>query len=819
MPLNFRLTWCVDVQKKQTQDRFDSRTLALWATIAALGSMSPAQAETRQVSPDVVLKTLSDTTEVAVEASPSSAKSEVASTASVDLTTPEKKVSPALSNVTFEVAAATPEANEAIAPVSRTNEALAIINSEIEETTSKELIAALLTEQQTTEVSDVAIAPQTDLVEKENLVSQPAAEFVEETDLAVTALENVAAQEEIVSLPSNTPEQQEELLIAQGAPSEARVLVAEIAINGVGDNVDLEQAVVQAIETQAGRPTTVSQIRADVNRIYATGLFANVTATPEDTPLGVKVTYEVVPNPVLTDVRVQALPLDDNRGITPPEVVDNIFGDRYGQIIDLNDFQEGSGKLGQLEAWYQNNGYDLAKVVGIDEPSADGVVTLVVVEGVIEDIKVNFINADGETVEGKTREFIVTREVELKPGDVFNRSTAQNDLQRVFNLGLFEDVQLDFTTGEEDPTKAILNLNVIEANTGSIAAGGGISSASGFFGTVSYQQQNLGGNNHRLATELQLGTREALFDVSFTDPWIANDPYRTSYTVNAFRRRSISLIFDGGDNDVDLLESGDRPRINRLGGGVTFSRPLSKNVFERSDWRGSLGFQYQRVTITDSDGDKEFIDEAGNQLSFSDSGSDDLFSLRFNLVRDKRNNPAAPTQGSITRIGTDQTLPFGSGSILFNRIRGSHSFYVPSPLKLPLVSKDKPHTLAFNIQGGAIIGDLPPYEAFSLGGSNSVRGFEEGDVGSGRRYLQATAEYRFPVFSVVGGALFVDYATDLGSGEDVPGDPAGTRGKPGDGFGYGIGVRVQSPLGNIRVDYGLNDEGDSRIHFGIGERF
>ncbi|MEL6322572.1 MAG: BamA/TamA family outer membrane protein, partial [Cyanobacteria bacterium J06626_14] len=45
------------------------------------------------------------------------------------------------------------------------------------------------------------------------------------------------------------------------------------------------------------------------------------------------------------------------------------------------------------------------------------------------------------------------------------------------------------------------------------------------------------------------------------------------------------------------------------------------------------------------------------------------------------------------------------------------------------------------------------------------------------------------------------------------------RDKPGTGFGYGIGVRVQSPLGPIRLDFGINDEGDNRVHFGIGERY
>ncbi|HEY9873473.1 MAG TPA: BamA/TamA family outer membrane protein, partial [Candidatus Obscuribacterales bacterium] len=96
---------------------------------------------------------------------------------------------------------------------------------------------------------------------------------------------------------------------------------------------------------------------------------------------------------------------------------------------------------------------------------------------------------------------------------------------------------------------------------------------------------------------------------------------------------------------------------------------------------------------------------------------------------------------------------------------------------------------------------------------------DEGDVGSGRRFVQATAEYRFPVFSIVGGALFLDYASDLGSGNEVPGDPAGVRGKPGSGLGFGLGVRIRSPLGPIRVDYGFNEQGDGRLHFGIGERF
>jgi outer membrane protein insertion porin family len=243
---------------------------------------------------------------------------------------------------------------------------------------------------------------------------------------------------------------------------------------------------------------------------------------------------------------------------------------------------------------------------------------------------------------------------------------------------------------------------------------------------------------------------------------------------------------------------------------------LSRDVFTKADWTASLGLQYQGVSIRDDDGELSPEDELGNELSFSGEGKDDLLTVQLGAVRDRRNNLLRPTQGSLLRLGVEQSIPIGQGNILLTRLRGSYSYYIP--VNFTSFTQGS-QALAFNIQGGTVLGDLPPYEAFSLGGSSSVRGYDEGDVGAGRSFIQATAEYRFPIISVVGGALFVDVASDLGSGSDVPGDPAGVRGKPGSGVGYGLGIRVQSPLGPIRIDYGFNDEGNSRLHFGIGERF
>ncbi|MEH2203082.1 MAG: BamA/TamA family outer membrane protein [Nostoc sp.] len=618
--------------------------------------------------------------------------------------------------------------------------------------------------------------------------------------------------------------------------NDPRVLVSEVVVRSQAGQLspELESQVYRVIRTQPGQTTTRSQLQEDINAIFGTGFFSNVQAAPEDTPLGVRVSFVVQPNPVLSKVEVQANPGTGVPSVLPANTVDEVFREQYGKILNLRDLQEG---IKQLNKRYQDQGYVLANVIGAPQVSENGVVTLQVAEGVVENIRVRFRNKDGQEtdekgqpIRGRTQEYIITREVELKPGQVFNRNTVQKDLQRVYGLGLFEDVNVSLDPGT-DPSKVDVVVNVAERSSGSIAAGAGISSASGLFGTVSYQQQNLNGRNQKLGTEIQVGERELLFDVRFTDPWIAGDPYRTSYTTNIFRRSSISLIFDGKDEDIRTFDPGnptdvdsqDRPRILRLGGGVTFTRPLSANPYKTSVWTASAGLQYQRVSARDADGNLRktgavFDDDTGNRLSdeipltLSSSGQDDLLLFQVGAQRDLRNNPLQPTSGSYLRFGVDQSVPIGLGNIFLTRLRGSYSQYLP--IKLISLSKGA-QTLAFNLQAGTILGDLPPYEAFTLGGSNSVRGYEEGALGSGRSYVQASVEYRFPVFSVVSGALFFDLGSDLGTSTRA----AEVLNKNGSGYGYGLGVRVQSPLGPIRIDYGINDDGDSRINFGIGERF
>ncbi|MGL5032175.1 MAG: BamA/TamA family outer membrane protein [Microcystaceae cyanobacterium] len=631
-----------------------------------------------------------------------------------------------------------------------------------------------------------------------------------------------AEQQQLPSFQPATPGNATPTVNETPSGNEPRVLVSEVEV--LGATPELELLVYNTIRTKPGRTSTRSQLQEDVNAIYATGFFGDVKITPQDTPLGVKVTFSVQPNPTFKDVTIETVPASDQERVLPKKIVEDTFGQQYGKILNLRDLQEGIKKINE---WYSSNGYDLAQVVGSPQIGPDGTVTLIIAEGIVENIQVRFFNSEDEPAEGRTRDFIVTREMQLKPKNVFNRNMAQKDLQRVYGLGLFEDVRLSFNPGT-DPREVVVNVDVVEGNTGSIAAGAGISSSSGLFGTVSYQEKNLGGNAQILGTEFQLGERELLFDVNFTDPWIAGDPYRSSYSVNGFRRRTISLVYDGNNSSIRTLNGFDSPRVVRTGLGVNFSRPIAESIFSVPDWRVSAGFLYQHVQIENSNGEASSQSAPINgypeqQLAFNKGGVDDLFILSFGATQDRRNSALQPTSGSVTRINMEQSVPGGTNGIIFNRVRASYSYYIPVDwldlTSFGFTESTQPQTIAFNIQGGTVLGDLPPYEAYIIGGSNSVRGYAEGEVGNGRSYIQATAEYRFPIISAVGGALFFDYGTTLGSDSAVIGIPSVIRGLPGQGYGYGIGVRIQSPVGPIRIDYGINEQGGSRVNFGIGEKF
>ncbi|NET48655.1 MAG: BamA/TamA family outer membrane protein [Merismopedia sp. SIO2A8] len=453
----------------------------------------------------------------------------------------------------------------------------------------------------------------------------------------------------------------------------------------------------------------------------------------------------------------------------------------------------------------------------------------------LTDIRVQFVD-NGVPVDGRTRSFIITREFDLEPGDIYDAALAEMGLQRVVSLDIVRDASLSLepvgdgeaimvvTVDERTPFPVAFGLTLphptaLTGPTEPATVLPGTQRQGGLSNGIQFQLTNPLGYNQTLALGIEGGESVASFDVNFTNPWVGDNNNRIGYAVNMFNRREAQTVFDGGDDEVDLPNDED-PWVHRIGGGVEIFRSYTPHL------AAATGLSYQRVSIRDDAFSDDIFseDELGNDLSFSGEGRDDLLTWSVASSWDRRDDHTYPTRGHRLLLRSDQFIPIGEANVFSNRLMGNFTQFVPFSV---FGFDEGPRTLVLNVQGGTVIGDLPPYESFSLGGASSVRGYENGEVGSGRSFVQATAEYRFPIFDFtafkedidVGGALFIDYANDLGSGDTVLGEPAEVRDKPGDGFGFGAGLRLRTPVGPVRLEFGLADDGDSQVIFKIGDRF
>ena len=682
--------------------------------------------------------------------------------------------------------------------------------------------------------------------------------------------------------------------LAPPAKPEPKVLISEVLVKGIEGHPEqerLEIAVYDAMATRPGTQVTRSELQNDLSAIYASGWFADVRIQPVDGPLGVQLVVTVVPNPVLTEVELEGI---GPKTKMPPTLIPDIFAADYGKTLNLNTLQ---ARIGDLQKWYADQGYSLARVSGPTRVSPTGVVQLQVREGTVAGVEVQFLNKEGEAtndkgqpIRGKTKPWVVTREVSIKPGDTFNRRQLEDDIKRLYGTGLFGDVKVTLRPVAGNPGEVTIVLGIVEQSSGSLSGGLGYSQAQGVFGQVQLQDSNLLGRAWDLAVNFTYGQFGGLGDISFTDPWIKGDKFRTAFRARVFFSREVPQIFQSQNNgtintvsdvsndffkapsnatayniqsknnptgtsfgSISKAEKAD-PSLNwfnldnnsialqRIGGNVQFVRPLNGgNPYKRAPWNVVLGFSGQEVTPMNFGGSVMPYGMNTNNYSNGKTQVKDVICIAYNCAEHNQlvglrvaatmnnlNDPRNPTSGNFLSLGTEQFFSVGPDSPTFNRLRASYTHYIPvNWLKIfkgcrpkPGQKEDCKQALAFQVTAGTNVGNLPPYEAFCLGGSNSVRGYYDCDLGVGKSFGEATIEYRFPIFSIISGEVFVDGGTSFGSQPNVPGNPGGLLLKPGDGFSVGTGLIVSTPVGPLRLEVASQDfTGQWRFNLGVGWKF
>jgi len=121
---------------------------------------------------------------------------------------------------------------------------------------------------------------------------------------------------------------------------------------------------------------------------------------------------------------------------------------------------------------------------------------------------------------------------------------------------------------------------------------------------------------------------------------------------------------------------------------------------------------------------------------------------------------------------------------------------------------------ATRVLGGTIAGNPPLLDQFTVGGANTLRGYIENRY-SGNNMVLWNNELRIPINDSLQAVTFIDIGDAWGLKYPVIAGDDSLRLH----LGYGVGVRVQTPIGPLRLDYGWGQGSSNQFSFGIGSTF
>ncbi len=633
-----------------------------------------------------------------------------------------------------------------------------------------------------------------------------------------------------------------------------RIKITDVSVQGT----ERKESVAIAMFLKAGDTVTSSQIREDLQRIFGLGYFADVQASREPYQNGYRLIIHVVENPILKDVKVTG------NTIVKSEQIQNNFNSQVGKIINLNNVKE---SIETVRKVYADQGY---QAVAIDpQLGQDGSLVLNINEGVIEDIKVV------GNLETKTA--VIMREIRQKPGQVFNIEIMREDLRRVYNTNFFENVDIKPSAGKVNPNHIIIDIVIKEKSTGNINLGAGYNTRDGIVGTFSVAKDNFLGSGQRIGADLQIGAgwlsatgANWLGKFDWYDPWFLpqNLPARTGFGFSIYKQRQGNFFqsvnqfttpINGGSASYNYTLINDR-----TGFSVSFSRALFGDPLT-SPWRTSFSVRAERIEPALPRVDDVQIKQAGKDKSFSDlekstnqadkdsvttikkefknyvdnnilkaltvskSGADNRLALGLSFSYDTRDFVAEPHDGWNNVISVEPSF----GDVDYWKYFATINKYIPMPFL------DK-WTIALGSRLGILTGDpnkISIYERFYSGGFDTIRGWPENGYLSGERVFVGSAEIRFPIFNIVSGVMFLDLGNfwnqDWKVTESNVNDVK-VNGKLADQsllnpilrYGFGLGIRLNTPLGALRADYGIRDitrpfdlSKGAQFHFNIGQKF
>ncbi|MEH0020006.1 MAG: outer membrane protein assembly factor BamA [Desulfobacter sp.] len=439
---------------------------------------------------------------------------------------------------------------------------------------------------------------------------------------------------------------------------------------------------------------------------------------------------------------------------------------------------------------YANQGYANAQITPLvkkDEESKTVNLVFDINQG--ELVYFNRIVISGNS---KTRDKVIRRELAIKEQGLYSMKRIQRSHRNLAVRDYFSNVEIKPVKTDKTNQRDV-EVKVTEKPTGNFAFGGGFNSDDGPFGQFSVEERNLFGRGQNLKFTARLSGENALFNIGFTEPWMFDRPISAGFDLYKFEKE-----FDHYDrNSIGLtLKSSYRQFWDYTAIGVNY------NIEQ---------FEIEDVETSETN----VVD--GDYLTSS---------ITPFISYDSRNHRFLPTKGMFHKLSMEYAGEFLGGELDFTKYLAESAFFFPLFWKF---------TGAVYGKGGYLddrTGDDVEldWEKFYLGGINSVRGFDDTDINTtpsgssieqgGEKFVQFNAEMIFPIQADSGvyGVLFYDTGDVYRTSENI--DFGGLFSSTG------FELRWNSPMGPIRLAYGLviegqdqKDTGDGQFDFSIGAFF
>ena len=409
---------------------------------------------------------------------------------------------------------------------------------------------------------------------------------------------------------------------------------------------------------------------------------------------------------------------------------------------------------------------------------------------------VSRVNIEGNT---RTKDKVIRREVLVAPGDVFNTVRVDITKKRLENLGYFAKVET-YPEETDIPGRKDLTILVQEKRTGSLSFGGGFSTVDKLVGFAELTQGNFDlfnwpsftGAGQKFRLRLQYGTERKDFILAITEPY--------------FLDRRLALSGQAFFTEANYLSAQYDQR--NYGFTLELRKPINAYIY------GTLGYTLQDIDIFN-------VDPTASDFILSQSGSTVESKLFSSIVFDSRDNPLLSRRGQRVTFSPMVTGGFlgGDTQVYAFDVEGSQYFHLPWDTIL-LINGE----IATVSQWGSA-NQVPIYERLFLGGSNNLRGFpyrevgpqdENGEPTGGQSMARATIEWTFPIIEKARGAVFYDMG--------FVNSDAWSFGFNHMASDIGIGLRLDLPIGPLRLDYGypvMRDgyNGGGHFNFNVGYQF